>query len=131
MKKLLIVATLTMFLVGCSLIPQKYDNNEYELLARLETSAVLINQNCDDEQTVKSLIPALEYDALLLHTYTFYTPRNTDVYEIVDILKGDVLEFKNQYEKGKGTKTYCSLKSELFLKKVRTALEVVAKKPRY
>jgi hypothetical protein len=129
--KTLIIASLVLLLSGCSLLPQQYDNNEYELLARLETSAVLLNQKCDDEQAIKRLIPTLEYDALLLHTYTFYTPRNVDVYQIVDVLKNDMLEFKKQYDNGNGSKTYCSLKTELFLKKVRTALEVVANKPRY
>jgi len=112
------------------MVPQSYDNNEYEILARLETSVVLINENCGNNDVVRSYIPELEYNARLLHTYTFYTPRNTEVYGIADILKGDVLEFKAQYEKDAATKTYCTLKSQLFLKKVRTALEAVAQKAR-
>jgi hypothetical protein len=130
MKNLFTTIFVAIFLAGCSLFPQEYDNNEYELLARLETSVVLINENCDDNSIVSSYIPELEYNARLLHTYAFYTPRNTEVYEIANILKEDVMEFKKQYEIGKASKFYCTAKSNLFLKKVRTALEAVAKKSR-
>ena len=119
-----------LLLTSCSLIPQQYDNNEYELLARLETNVAIINEKCDDEAFVESRLFDLEYDAKLLHTYTFYTPSNVDVYNIVDILKQDVLEFKHQYEKDEATPTYCTLKTKLFLQKVRSALEAVGQKPR-
>lgn len=130
MKRLLLAVGLVVFLTGCELLPQKYDNNEYELLTRLEATALIMNENCADTDFVASMIPTLEYDARVLHTYAFYTPRNTEVYEVVDILKNDVLEFKQQYEKGAASRTYCTLKTELFLEKVRTTLEVVASKPR-
>lgn len=130
MNKVLVAIFVSLFLVGCSLVPQKYDNNEYELLARLETSTTMMSEQCADAQRVQSMIQSLEYDARLLHTYTFYIPRNTEVYGIAEILKTDVLEFKRQYEQGTATPTYCKLKTNLFLTKVRTALDAVAKKPR-
>ena len=49
---------------------------------------------------------------------------------MVDILKGDVREFEQQYKKGEPKPVYCKLKSRIFLKKVRRALEAVAKKKR-
>lgn len=122
--------TLTLGLVGCSLIPPQYDNNEYEILARLETNVVMINERCDDTAFVESRIPDLEFDARLLHTYTFYIPQNTDVFGIAEILKDDVLQFKAQYVKGKGNKVYCTLKTKIFLQKVRDTLDAVGKKPR-
>jgi len=121
---------LTLGLVGCSLLPPEYDNNEYELLARLETTVLMINENCEDTAFVVERIPGLEYDARVLHTYTFYIPQNTDVYGIAEILKDDVLQFKAQYDKGEGNKVYCDLKTKLFLQKVRAAMEAVAQKPR-
>ena len=124
------VLIIVAFLVGCTLLPQRYDNNEYELLARLETNVAMINERCDDEAFVESRLSDLEYDARLLHTYTFYTPSNVDVYNIVDILRQDVLEFKHQYEKDEATSTYCNFKTKLFLQKVRSALEAVGQKPR-
>lgn len=128
--RLLLALSLAVLITGCSLLPQKYDNNEYELLTRLEATALIMNENCGDEERIKQLIPRLDYDARVLHTYAFYTPRNTDVYGIVDILKTDVQEFKSQYDKGRGNKTYCTLKTSLFLQKVRDTLEVVGNKPR-
>ena len=130
MKTILLTVILTLGITACSLLPAKYDNNEYELLARLEAITSMINEECDNIEFVKSHIPMLEVNVRTLHSYTFYIPRNDDVYEIVDILKGDVLEFKSQYENDKGNKTYCTLKTKIFLKKIRDTMEVVAKKQR-
>ena len=125
-----ITALLLLGLAGCAMIPQQYDNNEYELLARLEARTVIINENCDNEDVVKSHIEALDFDARTLHSYTFYIPRNTEVFEIAEILKNDTKEFKDQYDAGKGNATYCGLKTKIFLKKVRDTMEAVAQKPR-
>lgn len=130
MKKILISMTVALFLMGCQLFPQVYDNNEYELLARLETSVRLIQDDCKDADKVIEQLPTLIADAELLHTYTFYIPRNTEVYEMVNILRDDVREFEAQYEKGKGNQLYCKLKTKAFLLKVRRSLEAVAKKKR-
>ena len=130
MKRLIAAIALTLALTGCGLLPATYDNNEYLLLSRLEANVVMINEVCGNAELVESRIPDLEYDVRTLHSFTFYIPRNTDVYEIVDILKGDVIEFKEQYEKGKGNKTYCTLKTKIFLEKVRSTMEAVAKKDR-
>ncbi len=129
-----VVATLVLIwgLAGCAYLtpPQEYDNNEYELLARIETHVTMIRMNCDDPQFVESRLPDLEFDARLLHSYTFHIPRNTEVFQMAEILKGDALQLKAQYEKGKATPTYCRLKTKLFVEKVRRALEAVAKKTR-
>ena len=123
---------LTLWLAGCAYLtpPQEYDNNEYELLARIETHVTMIRENCDDPQFVESRLPDLEFDARLLHAYTFHIPRNTEVFQIAEILKDDALQIKAQYDKGKANPTYCKLKTKLFVEKVRRALEAVAKKTR-
>lgn len=130
MRTAIAAIALSILVAGCGLIPQKYDNNEYELLARLETNASIINERCDDTAFVESRLPDLEFDARLLNSYTLYIPRNTDVYQISNILRDDVNEFKAQYEKGEATPSYCKIKTKLFLKKVRDTLEAVAQKPR-
>ena len=130
MKKIIISLTLALAITGCSLFPQFYDNNEYELLARLETSVQLIGENCSNNETVREFLPRLVYDAELLHTYTFYIPANTEVYQMAELLKKDVREFETQYKKGEPKSLYCKLKSKTFLIKVRRALEAVAKKKR-
>ncbi len=122
---------LTLGLVGCSLLPpQDYDNNEYELLARLDTHAEIIQANCDNTEFVKEQLPELEFDARLLHNYTFHIPRNTEVFEIAKILKDDAIQITAQYEKGKGNPTYCKFKTKILRQKLNDALGVVAKKPR-
>lgn len=111
-------------------MPAQYDNNEYELLARLETSITLINENCNDPEYVKGEIDRLEYDARLLETYTFHIPRNTETFEIAKILREDVAEMKEQYDSGRASVTYCDIKTKLIKEKLDTALDVVAEKPR-
>lgn len=126
-----IILLFAFLIVGCSsLLPQHYDPNEYELLARLETTVRLIQEDCSQPEKVTNKLPVLIADAELLHTYTFYIPRNTEVYKMANILKDDVREFKAQYEKGKGNALYCKLKTKTFLIKVRRALTAVAKKQR-
>ena len=130
MRKVILSLTLALAITGCGLFPQVYDNNEYQLLAQLETSVQLIDENCSDPDRVRDYMPRLVYDATLLHTYTFYIPANTEVYGMADILKKDVREFEAKYKNGEPKPVYCKLKSKLFLKKVRRALEAVAKKKR-
>lgn len=130
MKKLMISLTLVVFLAGCSVLPQVYDNNEYELLARLETTVRLMQDDCAERDIILGELPRLIHDAELLHTYTFYIPRNTDVYKMVNILRDDVREFEAQYEKNADNPLYCKLKTKAFLTKVRRSLEAVAKKKR-
>lgn len=130
MKNTVTALLLTLGLAACGMVPQKYDNNEYELLARLEARTVIINENCDDTEVVKSHIEALDFDARTLHSYTFYIPRNTDVFAIAEILKNDTKQLKDQYDAGKGNAVYCELKTKIFLKKVRDTMEAVAQKPR-
>lgn len=112
------------------MLPQAYDNNEYELLARLETTVRLIHDDCDDVEKVTAKLPALIHDAELLHTYTFYIPRNTEVYKMANILRDDVREFEAQYNKSEATPLYCRLKTRAFLIKVRRSLEAVGQKKR-
>ncbi len=130
MKKLLLTITLAVGISGCSVMPQYYDNNEYELLARLETSVRLIQEDCAKPEEVVEQLPTLIHDAELLHTYTYYIPKNTEVFDMATILKDDVREFEAQYEKGAGNTLYCKLKTKAFLEKVRLSLDAVAKKQR-
>ncbi len=125
----IIIALLTATLItGCSLLTPAYDNNEYELLAKLETSVRLAQEHCSNEEVLLKYLPMVVMDAELLTTYSFYIPRNTEVYETAVILRDDVREFEAQYRQGKGNKLYCELKTKLFLKKVRAVLEVVGQK---
>lgn len=130
MKKLFLTSTLAVVLVGYSLIPQYYDNNEYELFARLETSARLIQYNCNDDEKVISQLPELIQVSELLYTYTKYTPQNDDVHQMAKILRNDINEFNQQYITGKDSVLYCTLKMKTFIKKTNRALEAIGKKER-
>lgn len=127
MKKLLI-PLIIVFAVGCSTGATKYDNNEYELLARLETTVRLMQEDCPTRELVIGQLPTLIADAELLHTYTFYIPRNTEVFGMVKILRDDIREFEQQYNKNTDNPLYCKLKTKAFLAKVRRSLEAVGKK---
>lgn len=125
--KLLGIVLIALLLSSCALTSQ-YDNNEYELLARLETSVRLVSEHCSTPERVKTYIPDMIQDSELLTTYTFYIPKNTDVYQMSVILRDDIREFEAQYEKDAATTLYCKLKTKTFLTKVRTALDAVASK---
>ena len=130
--KLIIFATILVLLSGCaSFFPAEYDNNEYYILAKLETDVKLVKEMCAvSQQAVENEILGLVRSAELLHTYTFYIPRNTDVYNMATILKNDIREFEKNYAEGKGNTLYCKLKTSVFLKKVRITLKAVAQKVR-
>lgn len=130
MTRTIVSLVFALALTSCSLLPQVYDNNEYQLLAQLETRIQLVNEQCSDTDTVRSHIPHLVYDAELLHTYTFYIPKDTEVFEMSTILRDDVRQFEERYQNGVPSLAYCKLKTKTFLLKVRTALKAVAKKKR-
>lgn len=129
MKKKILSIALVIGLTGCAM-PQVYDNNEYGLLAGLETSVRLTQEDCGDNEAIANAIPALVREAELLTTYTFYIPKNSDVYEMSKILRDDIREFEAQYEKGDGNPLYCKLKTKQFIIKARDVLETVGKKLR-
>lgn len=130
MKRLTIASILALTLLsGCSVLPSRYDNNEYELIARLDTTVSFIQENCDDETYVKEKLDTLHYDARLLETYSFYIPMNTTTFEMAKIFKDDVEEMKAQYDKGAASPQYCNIKTGLMKDKIETALGVVGAKP--
>jgi len=130
MRKTALSLVLAFAVTACSFFPQVYDNNEYQLLAQLETSVQLIGENCPTPDVVRTYLPRLVYDAELLHTYTFYIPRNSEVFQMASILKDDVRQFEKRYKDNTPSTLYCKLKSKTFLAKVRSALSAVAKKKR-
>lgn len=118
-----------LLLTGCSLTPV-YDNNEYELLARLETSVRLAQEKCSNPNSIRNMLSYMVRDSEVLHTYTFYIPNNTEVYKVATILRDDIREFEKQYNNNEATPTYCKLKTGVFLDKVRDTLSTVARKRR-
>ena len=132
MKKTItiLVAAAFLLLTSCAAImTPKFDENEYLLLSRLETHARMLHDECPDPDQVRVRIHQLVEDAEVLTTYTFYIPRNTEVFEISKILRDDTREFEDRYADGKVPSiTYCRLKAQTFIKKVRETLEAVGQK---
>ena len=112
------------------MLSQTYDNNEYEMLAKIEVTTSLMVEHCDDSNIILTYVPLLEYDTHVFQTYTKYTPNNSELSTIADILRTDVDQFKKQYFDGKATSTYCKIKTKLFLNKIHSALEASAGKIR-
>jgi len=125
----LVIASV-IFLVGCAaILTPKFDENEYLLLSRLETHARMLHDECSNPDQVRTRIHQLVEDAEILTTYTFYIPRNTEVFEISKILRDDTREFEKRYADGKTPSiTYCKLKAQTFIDKVRSTLEAVGQK---
>ncbi len=124
----LVVAS-ALFLASCGLIPPKFDENEYLLLSRLESHARMLHDECPKPDKVRVRIHQLVEDAEVLTTYTFYIPKNTEVFEISKILRDDTREFEDRYADGKTPSiTYCRLKAQTFITKVRDTLKAVGQK---
>ncbi len=124
-----IIVVAAIFIAGCNMFPPKFDENEYLLLSRLETHARMLHDECSEPDQVRARIHQLVEDAEVLTTYTFYIPKNTEVFEISKILRDDTREFERRYADGKEPSiTYCRLKAQVFIEKVRATLEAVGLK---
>lgn len=119
---------LSLLLSGCSLLPQQFDNNEFHLLATIETEARLMN--CQSYKSVNYSIDILHYKTELLTTYTKYTPKNNELHEIAKILRDDINELKYQHDIGDSDVVYCSYKKHFLINKVQQALKTTGKKIR-
>ena len=123
--KSIIVLYVCFLLIGCSLIPPKYDNNEYYILARLETHSRFLKDECLSPNKVKNRLATMIFDAKLLNSYAFFLPRNSEVFEISKILEQDVTEMIARYKQQPPSSTYCKLKAAIFTKKARRALQSI------
>lgn len=126
MKTILTVFAVVI-LAGCSTIfPPNYDNNEYYIFARLETHSRFLRNECSDAELVKARLDKMLFDAELLNSYSFFLPRNSEIFEVSKILATDVREMLQRYQGEKPPSvTYCKIKSKAFTTKSRKALETV------
>jgi hypothetical protein len=117
---------LVVILSGCSLLPPNYDNNEYMQFARLETHSRFLREECVDPVLVRNRLDLMLFDAELLNSYSFFLPRNSEIFEISKILATDVREMMDRYDDGEAPSiTYCKIKSKAFTTKARRALESI------
>jgi len=124
--KVLSLLAVVLIVSGCSLLPPNYDNNEYLQFARLETHSRFLREECVDPILVRNRLDQMLWDAELLNSYSFFLPRNSDIFEISKILAEDVREMMARYDDGEAPSiTYCKIKSAAFTTKARRALESI------
>ena len=123
MKKLLVF--LVILLSGCSSIQSAlfvahYDNNEYGLVNKVRTDALL--KNCNKEG-----IQVMYEDALQLKNYSQYLPRNdvtikmnNDLFTLVDEL----------HQKDTFSPAYCALKLNTISKSAEKIQQAIGGEPR-
>lgn len=122
---------LVVFLVGCStLSTPPYNPVEHELIAKIETTTTLINQHCDDLMSVQTVTPSLTREAALFDIYVKNIPYNTEIANMSDIIRQDVLEFTNNLSSPTYSSTYCTLKTKLMLQKIHLITKAVVSKMR-
>ena len=124
--KVLSLLAVVLIVSGCSLLPPNYDNNEYLQFARLETHSRFLREECVYPILVRNRLDQMLWDAELLNSYSFFLPRNSDIFEISKILAEDVREMMARYDDGEAPSiTYCKIKSKAFTTKARRALESI------
>jgi len=124
---LLTVVTVVLLVSSCaSLLPPAYDNNEYFLFSKLETHSRFLRAECPFPEQVRDRLDLMLFDSEHLNSYTFFLPRNSDIFEISKILAVDVREMMDRYDDGEAPSTvYCKIKSKAFTAKARRALESI------
>lgn len=124
--KILSTLAIVLVLSGCSLLPPNYDNNEYMQFAKLETHSRFLREECVDPVLVRNRLDKMLWDSELLNSYSFFLPRNSEIFEISIILADDVREMMARYDDGEAPSiTYCKIKSKAFTTKARRALESI------
>ena len=80
MKNLLLTITITLFLAGCSIFPQKFDNNEMEMFADFAAQTEELKFQCksDDGIQVEDMLPKLRVLARKIELYSRFTPNNKE-----------------------------------------------------
>ena len=127
--KNLIIIFLFIFLIGCSLVAPKYDNNEYLLLTEIETNSRMLVSECANPGKVILRLDKLVNTVETFFTYTFYIPNNDDTYEIAKVLRQNVYEIQNRYQQNPPpSKAYCGIKAKILVQTSQRALEAVGAK---
>jgi len=130
--KILLTAVLTLTLMGCGSTPQRYDNNEHEMLTRLAVGAEELNILCagDSVPAIKYAIQELDAEAKVIALYSKYTPKNAEVHTVAKILANDLVELKIYYNTKLHNVVYCQAKTNLIYKKADRILQVIPTKKR-
>ena len=131
MKKLIVLWLVALLIAGCDIVPQFYDNNEYLILAEIETSSRLLHGECvDTNYNISQRVNTLYEKAEVFRTYTFYQPQNEVVAEQANIIADNIGELRQRYRRGEPSESYCQLKAEAITIASQRALMAIGNKPR-
>lgn len=142
MKNFVVVIAL-LVLSGCSVIQPvvdrfmiaPFDANEYALVNKLRTTAMLTKPKCGVENiapfAVLDYVHDMHNTALLLRNYSQYLPKNEQTMKPVTIAYDLVTELKARYEKeSKVSKAYCELKIQSIINVTESIQQTIGKRPR-
>lgn len=132
MKKIIIA--LVFLLPGCALLDSynmaKFDNNEYYLINRIRTSALLGKEECGSP-IVKKYVNVIWIKSNEFNSYSESIPNNEETVvmstALLEITKGLYDKYKKEVTVNK---VYCKSKFDLIYKNATTIQNVVGGKPR-
>lgn len=138
MKNILIGLSF-LFLSGCSVVQPfidrftiaRFDENEYALVNKIRTTAMLANKRCDDQLTAVLYSKSIYYYGIELNNYSQYLPDNTQTMKSVELLTKMTKDIFDRYEKNnKVSKTYCELKFKSIEQTAEMIQKAAGKRPR-
>lgn len=130
--KAIFTLTLVLFLVGCGTVTNPYDNNEYELWVRMLYNSQELEMQCETapKAEIHSNLTRIYEDARLASIYAQYTPLNSEVFTVSEILVKDADELREFYRINDHNVTYCSRKAALMTKKIEAIIGELAERLR-
>lgn len=132
MNKLLIISVL--LLAGCDTLKEsylmKYDNNEYEQIASIRTTANLSKSTCDNEVVAKERAEQIAKQTVMFKNYAQYLPYNSKVISASTELDNMAQGLTSQYQKGKVSPMFCKIKFEGIEKSAESMQKTIGAKPR-
>jgi hypothetical protein len=131
MKISLTILISAVLLTGCGILPQKYDNNEYEMWVRLYVQSQQLNKSCEVSTLadINNQLSQMYTETQVVKVYAMHTPNNAEVSKIADIIANDIVEMQEVY-KSEHNVVYCNRKTELLSSKIGEMVKVLPKKKR-
>jgi len=123
-KTMLLIFVFTL-LIGCQLLSNKFDNNEFAAFVKIESTANIMSQQCNIPHKIKQSIETLLQDTEYVLTYTKHRKNNEHVYAATKILNADVHNLNDAYENGDPSVNYCKSKLQLIKIETHKILEIL------
>ena len=131
MKTLFLVPIIAL-LFGCGVLPQRYDNNEYEIWVRMLVSAQELKTDCETASitAIDNRLASMYTETQVAKIYANYTPDNPEVSTAANIIANDIVEMRKFYRKNEHNVTYCKRKASLIEAKIDTFAKTIPERNR-